>query len=119
MAVVGKKDMGAAANQKAKARNRVTTAEDQQYLRQPPAQTKYQNSNSKQSTKDPQDDESNFKNRTLRFTNNNFLCGVTSASGFASGQASNLKVTYEGGWAGESHHHGSLGRHQLSGNIND
>jgi hypothetical protein len=53
--------------------------------------------------KDVSEDESNFKNRTLRFTNNNFLGGVTSASGFGGPQNSNLKVPlFDGaGWAAD------------------
>ena len=75
--------------------------------------------------KDAAEDESNYKNRTLRFTNNNFLCGgITSGStGFGHNpQNSNFKVTFEGGWdiSGNLGGGRNLGDHMTSaGNIND
>lgn len=87
---------------------------------------KGQSSNAKMTTKDATDDESNYKNRTLRFTNNNFLGGgVTSGStGFGHNpQISNFKVTFEGGWdnSGNLGPMGgrNLGEQMTSGNIND
>jgi hypothetical protein len=61
------------------------------------------------------DDETTFKNRTLRFTNNNFLGGVTSGSGFAGVTSTmsqnNFRVDCAWGDQSQKNFH--------SGNIND
>jgi len=59
----------------------------------PPSLAKNNSTTAKPAPYD-QEDESSFKKRTLRFTNNNFLCGTTSASGFGAGVTStgNFKI---------------------------